>query len=789
LLAAALVSISILCFAIASFAFAGPENSGDAEPRMTGLPELTQEELQWQNKHHKRLKKVKLNQIGLKRVNEKRRMKGRKALSEGDIEVAPLGSEVEAAPGAEADTTESTIPEADVPGYVDNSRLKYFPPIRSQGSLPSCGSFSGTYYAMTHMWALANDLDAKTGGDDFRLSPKWNYNMVNGGTKSGSWYYWGYAIGLKHGTATWAEFPYDADYREWCLVPATWYNAIYRRFDTYGYVNNTNTDTGIGQVKQLLLNGYVLNIPTYIYSWQWTTTEDDPSTTDDDATVGKSIAYWVNGKSGYHAMTVVGYNDHIWTDIKGNGAVDAGEKGAFRIANSWGTGWGEGGFCWMAYDALKKNSSVAGAPSAGRIDGWYPARAHWVTARSFYEPEVVAEFTLAHAKRNQLRVTLGLSDSGRAEPSSTWYPQMIAFDGGAYAFDGTTTPVQGTFVFDFTDLLNTAGGTRWYLGLDDNAAADPFELSAYRLIDVVNNVTIESGDVPQVGDNGNYHTAVDYDPAGGNLAPTADFTTSAVDGEAPLTIDFDASASTDTDGVIVEYQWSFGDGAVGSGVTAQHTYQQAGAFTAVLTVTDDAGATASASVVITAQEPANQAPTANIAATPVSGQVPLTVSFDGSGSGDADGTISSYSWSFGDGSGDSGGVVDHIYSGEGQFTAVLTVTDDAGVTDSASVVIIVDSGTANTPPAVTITGPADGASFDSGAMIDFAGTASDTEDGDLTGSLVLTSDLQGQIGTGGSSTAVLNEGTHAITAAVTDSGGATTGETITFTVAGSDGGM
>ena len=39
-------------------------------------------------------------------------------------------------------------------------------------------------------------------------------------------------------------------------------------------------------------------------------------------------------------MTVLGYNDDIWVDINNNGIVDTGER-AFRIANSWGTGWGE----------------------------------------------------------------------------------------------------------------------------------------------------------------------------------------------------------------------------------------------------------------------------------------------------------------------------------------------------------------------------------------------------------------------------------------------------------------
>ena len=47
-------------------------------------------------------------------------------------------------------------------------------------------------------------------------------------------------------------------------------------------------------------------------------------------------------------------------------------------------------------------------------------------------------FEVAVNLGNQLRVTLGRSDIGQNQPSSSWYPQMIAFDGGAYAFDGTT---------------------------------------------------------------------------------------------------------------------------------------------------------------------------------------------------------------------------------------------------------------------------------------------------------------------------------------------------------------
>lgn len=59
-------------------------------------------------------------------------------------------------------------------------------------------------------------------------------------------------------------------------------------------------------------------------------------------------------------MAVVGYNDDIWVDVNDNGKVESGEMGAFKIVNSWGPGYANDGFIWMAYDAVNLFSSVAG---------------------------------------------------------------------------------------------------------------------------------------------------------------------------------------------------------------------------------------------------------------------------------------------------------------------------------------------------------------------------------------------------------------------------------------------
>jgi len=88
----------------------------------------------------------------------------------------------------------------------------------------------------------------------------------------------------------------------------------------------------------------------------------------------------------------------------------------------------------------------------------------------------------------------------------------------------------------------------------------------------------------------------------------------------------------------------------------------------------------------------------------------------------------------------------------------------------------------NDPPTVSITSPVDGSTFDSGATITFQGTATDPEEGDLSASLVWTSSKDGPIGTGGSFSATLSDGTHTITASVTDSGGATGSASVSITV-------
>ena len=198
----------------------------------------------------------------------------------------------------------------------------------------------------------------------------------------------------------------------------------------------------------------------------------------------------------------------------------------------------------------------------------------------------------------------------------------------------------------------------------------------------------------------------------------------------PPVAGFDATANglrasfVDTsDGGIVTRLWDFGDDTTSSLPNPTHTYGAAGTFLVMLDVTDDAGAGDSVSQSITVL---NNPPETVAAATPTAGNAPLTVTFDSTGSSDSDGAITSFAWNFGDGSSSAEANPSHSYGSAGSFTAVLTVTDNAGASGSDDVTVTVDPGspTSDTsPPTVNVSSPADGETVS--GMVEFDATASD----------------------------------------------------------------
>lgn len=176
--------------------------------------------------------------------------------------------------------------------------------------------------------------------------------------------------------------------------------------------------------------------------------------------------------------------------------------------------------------------------------------------------------------------------------------------------------------------------------------------------------------------------------------PTAVISTSSAAGTAPLNVSFNGSGSTSAANTsIVSYAWSFGDGQTATGATPSHIFTAAGTYTTILIVTDSTGETNSANTPIVVTVPTtstNKTPTASAKATPASGPKPLPVTFDGSGSTDSDGTITSYVWNFGDGSSANGKTASHTYTADASYSATLEVTDNQGAKSITTIPISVN---------------------------------------------------------------------------------------------------
>jgi parallel beta-helix repeat protein len=139
-------------------------------------------------------------------------------------------------------------------------------------------------------------------------------------------------------------------------------------------------------------------------------------------------------------------------------------------------------------------------------------------------------------------------------------------------------------------------------------------------------------------------------------------------------IEFDGELSMDKDGKIRSYVWDFGDGSKDSGKAVTHAYVDNGEYTVTLKVTDDDGAVAKDTCIITVN---NVKPQADFSFTPASGDVTTIFEFNPSVS-DTDGTVTDYMWDFGDGTTSTLAKPNHQYQASGTYSVSLIAQDDDG---------------------------------------------------------------------------------------------------------------
>jgi PKD repeat protein len=291
----------------------------------------------------------------------------------------------------------------------------------------------------------------------------------------------------------------------------------------------------------------------------------------------------------------------------------------------------------------------------------------------------------------------------------------------------------------------------------------------------------------RVTDNEGVSTASNKTLVVASQPPTASFTASPNPASTGQTVSFNAGASSDPDGTIAKYEWDLdGNGSfeTNTGTTASTTkaFASAGTVAVGLRLTDNDGVTATTTKSLTIE---NQAPTASFTIAPNPANTGQTVTFNGSGSKDPDGTISKYEWDL-DGNGSyetntgTTASTSKAFATKGTFTVGLRVTDNNGATATFTGSLTVN----NRAPTATFTvtpspvNTRQTATFNAAGTVDPDGTIAKYE-WDLDGN----GSYETNTGTTASTTKVFTAtATLTIGLRVTDNDGATATTTRSLTV-------
>lgn len=264
--------------------------------------------------------------------------------------------------------------EFDPPPAVDHTAE--MPPVGDQGSQGSCTAWAVAYNYKTHQewmehgWSLALP--------EHQFSPAFVYNHINGGADNGSGTSDALKCLIEHGCANMEEFPYTQSNCTRWPAESTYLHAIPYRAQSGHYIY-VSTDQGIEAAKQHIADGDCAILGIYVWS-----NFDNINQFD---TV-YCVADLYGSNRGGHNVCIVGYDDNKMTNDG---------PGAFRVVNSWGASWGNQGYFWMSYEALKDSRMCYGT-------------AAYATDRIAYSPQALVRFQITHLVREWTNTTVGFTD-------------------------------------------------------------------------------------------------------------------------------------------------------------------------------------------------------------------------------------------------------------------------------------------------------------------------------------------------------------------------------------------
>ncbi|MFC1695441.1 PKD domain-containing protein [Pseudomonadota bacterium] len=255
----------------------------------------------------------------------------------------------------------------------------------------------------------------------------------------------------------------------------------------------------------------------------------------------------------------------------------------------------------------------------------------------------------------------------------------------------------------------------WDWALGDGASASGQLIEYTYTEEGTYSVMLTVKDADDASDNKNHTISVNVP----NKKPIAHFSVTCDE----FDCDFDASDSSDNDGKLESYQWSFGDGDNANGNKVSHSYSAEGDFSITLTVQDDEGATASETQMLNIAA-TNDNPVANFSYSCND----KTCTLDAARTTGSD--IVSYEWNFGDGQLSEGASVTHEFDRSGIYTVTLTVVDHENASANKARRIRIK------PPELKLNGKRAGKTVKPFVTLSWTGAESDTVEIYRDGSLV-----------------------------------------------------
>ncbi len=397
---------------------------------------------------------------------------------------------------------------ARLPDSVDNSESPHFPAIENQGSLGACVYWAETYYQFTYTMNKAMGV-VTTPENTF--SPSWTFNFGNGGKNGGGWEIDGFTLMQEIGNVPLSLVPYTVDeYLSWHPQENLWRESLNYRVKDYVIFNDVGDrietqitspdDPDLSKIKTNLANGEVLSFTTILDAVNVIRLKAHKNAPENNKYVDEYVVKNRIGGGERHRMTIVGYNDNIWTDVNDNNVIDSGEMGAFKVANSWGTDRHNKGFYWFAYDSINRYSAVSGMNDSNRYSAVEDVAL--LTVRPYGEnAHLYLRYTLNSCDRSQTKIYVTAEKDGETFTYEAGPKRKFGMSSSKFSYDGTLSSNDGTMLYPLDNIVPYISSEnlheyKWSIKFEDTTAdSKVFTIKNCEIVDEKTNRVVKPSGV------------------------------------------------------------------------------------------------------------------------------------------------------------------------------------------------------------------------------------------------------------------------------------------------------